>query len=139
MRNRQHGFPSLTLLTIWPNIGRMHLRNITTLSDRAQGPENVLWKIKKQNRRYIIKSSMLLGKEIYCTKTFKAFFSPCFKQPAFYIKELGGQSTHTHTHTHKLKKLFEKLYNFYREASYSPFRRQRVLLSDKFLFFSTSR
>lgn len=42
---------------------------------------------------------MLLGKEIYCTKTFKAFFSPCFKQPAFYIKELGGQSTHTHTHT----------------------------------------
>lgn len=100
MRNRQHGFSSLTLLTIWPNIGRMHLRNITTLSDRAQGPENVLWKIKKQNRRYIIQTSMLLGKEIYCTKSFKAFFPPHFKQPAFYIKEPGGQSSHTHTHTH---------------------------------------
>lgn len=43
---------------------------------------------------------MLLGKEIYCTKSFKAFFPPHFKQPAFYIKEPGGQSSHTHTHTH---------------------------------------
>lgn len=99
IRNRQHGFPKLTLLTIWPSIGRMHLKNVTTPSDRAQGPGNVLWKIKEQNKKDIIMSSMLLGEEIHCSKTFKAFFS-CFTQPAFYIKEPGGQSPHTHAHTH---------------------------------------
>jgi len=79
---------------------------------------------------------MLLSKEIYCSKTFKAFFS-CFTQPTFTQR---NQEDKVLTHTHKtFKELSEKLCNFYKEASCSPLRRQTVLLSAIFLFFSTCR
>lgn len=80
----------------------MHLRNVTALPNRTQEIGNVLQKIKEQNRKYIMNSPMLLGKETYCTKLFKAFFPPVLNRLLF-TKRSQEDKVFTHTHSYSVK------------------------------------